>query len=563
MTTATKPRMTKVTPGRKESQSQFVARANRELYRKIPDATKRSRFILKCWREAGRDGQLDKIAAEQFPESKFQTIHDLPIFTEHKTVGSDGKPRIYDRRALETIVNACNRRILDTGDFAVLSAGHTPDDPTSANTVVPEVLGYAGPYRLGLIGNLNPKWTIFADEHQRRDKLEELEHRPRRSAEVWLEDNILDPIAALGSETPRLDTGIVRNCRLPSGRVVMKYSAMATAPAGMNTHVQSFGQRRDTYAAGDDSMQGNYSPPVEQNTDPVRSLTEADVMAIVDTMMQSKQMQWVTSQMPPDWSPEMDEVPEEHADLPEDGMGPEMPEGDMLDGDLPQQGISAEMAGEPDGDEMPPDVGAINAVGDAGDDVDPVDMDDADPERYSSGYMPPRKQMPAMKNSYSAINKDSDMTTQTARGGDKDSYSRIAAENTALKQRVEQLEARNRHRERYSRLAELHQTHAFDLDPEFDEVKDLPDDQFERHAQRIADKYSRLPVARGGFTPKFPVGQPEVIVSDKEEAAKAEKYSRRATAIAKEELVKNPRQGITWQEAMSRAIAEIDGVAAK
>ncbi|MCE7884832.1 MAG: hypothetical protein DYH08_13425, partial [Actinobacteria bacterium ATB1] len=27
------------------------------------------------------------------------------------------------------------------------------------------VLGYVGPFRVGILGNKNPRWCIFADEH--------------------------------------------------------------------------------------------------------------------------------------------------------------------------------------------------------------------------------------------------------------------------------------------------------------------------------------------------------------------------------------------------------------
>lgn len=577
----TKPRQNRMIPRREESQANFVHRANRELYRKIPDALKRNRYILKCWRDSGRDGRLASLAAERFPENKYQTVHDLPIFPEHSTVGSDGKRRVYDRKALEVIVKACNDRILDTGDFAALTRGHTPDDPTSAHAVVPEVLGYEGPFRLGMVGNLKPKWCIFADEHHRRDKLSDLEHRPRRSAEVWLEDNILDPIAALGAETPRLDTGIVRNCRLPSGRTVQKYSAIAAYPGGMNTSPQSFGSkpRRETYAAGDSQM-----PPLNnsQAADPAQALQgigdesiNAIVQGVASLLMQSKPMQWVQSQMPPDWTPgegESDEIPPEHADLDEgldEGLDGAAPAGDdMMGPEAGDAGLDADpgMAGDM-GDGLPPeDVGAAAAGSfeDGPDDEatpDEIgDMDEEDRERYAAhdsagrkGFLQAWRRHGRHRTKYSAGEGNG-----MPRSGQPETYSR-------LENRVNALEKENRtlkRKERHSRLANLANEFAIDPDEEIKEVEQASDEQFEAHCNRIVTKYARLPVARGQFSQRIPVEQPEVLRTPSEQEKQVEKYSRRAMEIAQAALKANPRQGMSWNEAMAQARQEIDGTAA-
>lgn len=562
-------------PQRGESQSAFVARANRELYRKIPDALKRNRFILKCWREAGRDGQLARMAAERFPENKYQTIHDLPIFPEHRTVGSDGTQRVYDRKALEAIVNACNTRILDTGDFSALTAGHTPDDPTSAHAVVPEVLGYEGPFRLGMIGNVKPKWCIFADEHHRRDRLEELEHRPRRSAEVWLEDNILDPIAALGAETPRLDTGIVRNCRLPSGRVVSKYSAMATSPAGMNTSVQTFGKpRRETYAAGDQQMHtANETMPNAPAGGELEGLSDQDIERIAqstaDLLMQSKPMQWVQSQMPPDWTPgegESDEIPPEHADLPAgdgaglgDGMGMDddstfQPEGDGM---LPDAGADlggGELGADGMGGEAPPDVGAATAASFPEDEAMPEEidgMDDEDKERYAAHDSAGRKGF------LQAWRKHRRKVNYSAGGGSmpvRESYSRLS-------ERLSVLEQENRKLKRFSRLSGLSETYHFDPEKENEETKTMTDSQFDRHCETQVVKYERRRVPFGEYTRKLPVDQAERISTPTEDQKRVEKYSRRALEIADAAIKAD--QWIPYAEAYAKAVQEIDGVPAK
>ena len=581
------PRQTKLIPGNGESQIAFVARADKALYRKIPDRLKRSRYILRCWRESGRDGNLARITADRFPEGEFQTIHDSPIFAEHSTVGSDGQRRVYDRNALAQIVESCNRRILDTGDYAVLSAGHTPEEhQMTAGMPMPDVLGYCGPFRLGMIGNLKPRWAIFADEHYHRSEIVRLQRLPRRSPEVWLEDNILDPIAALGAETPRLDTGIIRNCRLPNGRTIHKYSA-ATFPGGVNTSAPSFGKKksRSVYAAGDSNMA---TPNTGDDTAVLDAMPDEHLQAIIqgvaNALMQSKPMQFVMSQMPPDWTPnapEDDQIPGEEA-AEEPGMDEELPADDAslgeeatLEPDGDELAPDTEAAGAPpmDGGEPPNDVGAATAANYPDDEATPDEasqMDDEERENYAAhdsagrkGFLWAWRHGRKHKAHYSAGTKEPCMpAAPAARKGGTDAYSRLAAENAAQKARIDQLEARNRHAERYSKLNELHQTHAFDLDAEVDETKDLPQGQFDRHCTRIAERYARLPVARGQFSAPFPVEQPEVLVSDKQAQAKQERYSRRAKEIADAALKADPKRGLSWDEAMAKAVSE-DTAAAK
>lgn len=580
------PRQTKLVPHEGESQVDFVVRGNRELYRKVPDAIKRSRLILKYWRESGQDDDLGRIAAERFPDSEFDTIHDSPVFEEHTTIGSDKKRRVYDRSALQTIVDACNDRIRDTGDFAVLSGGHTPDDPTSNSHRTPEVLGYVGPFRLGMIGNQKPRWAIFADEHHHRSETAKLSRLQRRSAEVWLEDNILDPIAALGAEVPRLDTGMVRNCRLPNGRVVTKYSA--SFPGGSNTSPQSF-DTRQKYAAGDSPMDTPDSEAL------MRNLSDADVQAIVAELLQSKPMQFVQSQMPPDWSPETaaadadaSQMPDEQ--VPNDGAseGPDaaIATDTAAEGDdhAPEPAVAGDDSPETSGsgDQEPPtDIGAATADNYPEDEPEPAEdaatdnelneMDEEDREHYAAhdsagrkGFLQAWRKHRQHKSLYSAGGERCMPTTE--RTGKPDGYSRLQAENKQLReaqtqqqQRIDQLEARNRHQERYSKLSELRKQFSFNLREELDEIKDLPQPQFEKHCERIKKNYSRLPVGDSGFTEMLPMEKPEFMDTDEPQPGNPDKYSRRAKEIADASLKADPKKGLSWNQAMEKARQEIDG----
>jgi len=179
---------------------------------------------------------LEQIVATHFPADKFVRVRDIPIFAEHEAEGPDGQRIVYDRPALQAIVDRCNRRIQDTGDFAVLTDGHTPEkEEQIAGMKQPEVVGFVGPFKLGKIGSLNPRYAILADEFRFKDRADRVSRLPRRSVELWMSDNpnerFFDPIAALGAECPRLDLGI-KYAMLPNGQRVLKYSAEAPERLG-------------------------------------------------------------------------------------------------------------------------------------------------------------------------------------------------------------------------------------------------------------------------------------------------------------------------------------------
>lgn len=166
----------------------------------------------------------------QFPQDEFVTIPNVPVFAEHVTTSTKGRPLRYTRVELAAIAERCNRRIQETGDYAALTIGHTPDaQETAAGKPMPDLVGFAGPFRLGTVGQ-GPKqrYAILADFHVFKDEVDRVRKNPRRSPEVWLEDRyedqFLDPIALLGAEAPRLDMGLLY-ARNRQGKLVEKYSA--------------------------------------------------------------------------------------------------------------------------------------------------------------------------------------------------------------------------------------------------------------------------------------------------------------------------------------------------
>jgi len=142
---------------------------------------------------------------ERFPPERFVTVPDVPVWAEHTTTLPDGRTVHFGRRELEQIIARCNRRIQETGDYATVTIGHTSPDPSAPQ---PPVVGFAGPFRLGVMGD-PPRYVVLADMHLYREHADVLRRYPRRSPELWIapdpQEMFLDPIALLGGETPRLD----------------------------------------------------------------------------------------------------------------------------------------------------------------------------------------------------------------------------------------------------------------------------------------------------------------------------------------------------------------------
>ncbi len=185
--------------------------------------------------------------------SRFEISHDIPIFDEHEVeepqydaegnrVGT--KKLRYTRKVLQAMAENMNRRIADTGDLTALCLGHTPTpEQRRAGVSQPPLVGFAGPFYVGTIGNEKPRAAIIAkDWGIYRDEADKVRKFPRRSVEVWREpdpmDRYIEPIALLGAEVPRRDLGLAYS-RVHSGVAVERYTAMA--PSGTNTFIPGGG----------------------------------------------------------------------------------------------------------------------------------------------------------------------------------------------------------------------------------------------------------------------------------------------------------------------------------
>ena len=204
-------------------------------------------------------------AGTEFPDSEFVTIPNVPIFAEHETesAAEPGRTLKFGSAELAAVCARCNRRIIETGDYAAIVIGHTPSqEEKDEGAKDPELIGMAGPFRMAKIGTGEKQRScIFADFHVFREDLGKMRKHPRRSPELWLEEDysemFLDPIALLGAEAPRLDMGLLYSkagnpdrvaarmkflgWAVTQGHKVERYAAACAAmPSAGNTHVLSY-----------------------------------------------------------------------------------------------------------------------------------------------------------------------------------------------------------------------------------------------------------------------------------------------------------------------------------
>lgn len=437
-------------------------------------------------------------AAQPFDDSRYLTLRNVPIFAEHETTARDGRKLRFTRNELEAIAERCNRRIRETGDYAAITLGHTPEPGSAAPD--PPLVGAAGPFKVGLLGQpgQRKRYCILTDLHVFRDKADVLRTHPRRSPELWLEETyeemFLDPIALLGAEAPRLDMGLLLYRAQREGKQVEKYAA--AAPSASSVFVPSHEPKRYE------------SQPNEGNA---MALDEQSIRQIVDAIEQLDWVQFVKQQMAeqaeggatPPAEPDGDEVP---------GAGPppvEPPAAEAPSGDVPPTGPPVgpppvDVAGPPAPPPGPPPGEAPKAP--------PGPPKPADEEKEKLCAMKPyaaatgdvdgkanegqpataevenKAANPAAK----PVEGDVDNGTGDAGGWEKYAKGEIAK----LRGELDAERHKRVNAERYGRLSELRVHRAFDLDEEAaaSTAEVMSDQQFERHYTTLERYCKEIPV---------------------------------------------------------------------
>jgi hypothetical protein len=490
-------------------------------------------------------------AALRFPAEQYVTLPNVPVFREHQTRAVDGRQLQFGMRQLQAVCDRCNRRIAETGDYAAIVIGHTPD-PADAHARQPELVGYAGPFRLGTIGEGPRKcWAILADFHVLREDLGKVRKHPRRSPELCLEDTyeemFLDPIALLGAEAPRLDLGLVTGAQggdgasLPAdeqtakrlysfsrnGRQVEKYAMAACAsPAAGNVFAPQKADLASPHSPSHEPQQYAAKPPTETTS----MLTPEDISAVVEAFLATDAGQFLVNEMktkqgtnaivesaqePPaetaadEIQPPEDELePKPAAATATNPSGPAPEIAPPAEGGAPAAKKPEELPaahGEPAGDETPAAKKYAAACREA-DGLSDAEMEkylsqrwknNAKWKKYAAGTV---QGQPERTPEGDVVQATGDPQGSGAAPPAKELkptqlYSRLAGEVQALKGELAAEQAARRKVERYSRLQGLSAEFIMDADDEMELTAEMNDAQFERHVEKtIREHYQRNPV---------------------------------------------------------------------
>jgi hypothetical protein len=526
------------------------------------------------------DINLDTLRPPGHPDDFI--VLERPMFKEHWTRESrdeDGavkcESKLLGKRELMRIADRCNERIADTGDFAPIVINHTKDD----GSVDPELIGFSGPYRVGTLGNLNPKATIYGKMWVFKDKQAKLRQYPRLSVEYWCSeddpgDGYFDPVSLLGATTPELDLGVHYSKIDGSDRRLMRYAKVerfqAAMPGGSNTFVPGM--------IGDDDEK---KQPYSKESADMATLTPADIQQIVAAMVPivtqqvSEAMAGMKGESQPGGGEMVDGLDGDDLDLDND---PDLDIGDDLDGmgdedldamdadtDLDGDVDAAEGAGDldldGDGDNDLPEIDDEDSdlgLGDASDledtDLPAGDVADDDDEDLEASGKDEGKGKMADKKPDDKADKAKKYSREPVAGMTLQQYAKENAQLreryekqtvqlrtmqddlTALKGRIDASENEKKKAVRYSKLNDLRgQGFVVDVEQELTDTEPLNDDQFARHCTKIVERYARAPVGASLYVP--PSQKHDGMARDE----KVERYAKVAGDVAKDLAARNKK----------------------
>lgn len=557
-----------VVPMPGELQGAFFDRAFKALEKVYPKINQRSVEVIRLWQKSQTDADLQQEAHDRFPTSKYTHFgprciflsHAVPAVQEERDASGEilteaREAQVYDRKNLQLMVDFANFRIRNSGMFSALSAGHMPTaEEKEKGRPDAENLGWAGPFYIGLFGNQKPKWAIYADEWILNEHLSDAEKLQRRSPEVWFKEPIetrtMDPIAMLGSETPRLDSGANLYCRRSDGQAVMRYSMASAMPNAMNsyvpdsesgsTHRYGANEMVDPASAGmtDDGVTPDNSQQPGADDALLDAVTDA-IIGLMPTIIQ-KVMDAKKSGNTDD--PEA--VPQETPPI----QTPDTPRGM----DTPDSGQEPNLPGansSPDataGQSPPPAPGASSDVSQSppSQPNQPIDEKHA---QYSA--MSPQAGQ-AYAEGYACGQKGRSMTTNYSRGAGAtasveellERQSRQLEAQTkqiaAQAKRIEDLELDKRDVERYARIHQIAETHDIGDEKEvMSDIINVSDEEFDRYC-RVLQKSPK----RGDLTNVEIFDDPRLDPSTDNYSRSGSPAGRRGKSPSQDEVAKYSRQ---------------------
>lgn len=512
-----------------ETQSAFFDRASRALRKQIPSINRRTIEILRLWRISPNASELNQKAASQFPKAEYTHFGPRCVFLEHTVPASgDGSRQEirYDRKALEKLVDWANYRIRNTETFAAISEGHTPsNEEKAAGHQMPDVLGYSGPFYIGLLGDVDPKWAVYAEEWVHNGDLDRFKKLQRRSPEVWcsepMEKRTMDPIAALGSETPRLDSGMNPYSRAGDNQLVMKYSASGGPSVGSVSYAADSKVEKTMHEFKEGELHsGSKKGPTVTNPKqaiaialnqardagakipkaPAKYATGPAVMPGPSNVFipsagkkRTKTTRYGESAMA--FQPAAPEENDEDSKIAEAiqktfiGLLPSFIEGVKKElSTAPEDAEMEEGAGEEDiprgmETEDVPEQESQDTPAPGGDEDVPKPEGDKN-EMYGGDC----------NRAYAAGMADAKGKYSRSSAIDADVHKTVASLKSRLDKTESELATERQARqdvERYGRLRELNATHNFELQEEFEYCKEMAPEQFDRHCDKTIVKYSK------------------------------------------------------------------------
>lgn len=529
----------------------------------------------------------------ELDDDKFVVSHDIPLFDEHETdeevIGPDGRwdgrsmqTKRYTKAVLESMCRNMNDIIADTGDYVGICIGHTPTpEQRRAGQLPGPIVGFAGPFYVGTIGNVRPRPCIFAKNWAiYRDKAGMAADYPRRSVEVWLDEDMhrrrFDPIALLGAESPARKLGLSYSQSemgltysdisiLNGSRRVARYS-MASAPAfpsGSNTFIPDAGGKKKRHAddgSTDDNIdeidpsdgdepasagpkgKGGSSMPDSSQTPMARqsggSLTDNDINQILEAFMESAPMQFLMRLM------DETQAKASPTQVPPDASG-------MQDPNAPDSPTA-----DPNQNPGAPPPGANAGAGPSG----------------PPGKTPPPAKgddMSATAQAPAAADPNANANPAAAPAGDDDKARKDTAERAKYAQMEAQLQALTSENEqlktqlatttkdatrksRYSQIEQLAGTVlGFDHDDAIARADKVSDDVWEAFVDGVKRYSQRNPVK---FAP-LSIEQAQRVSSNQNETAKAQTVRERIRRYANQNIKKSYDEVVAEVEAEAGATA--------
>lgn len=531
-------------PQPNETREDYAIRAHQLLLAEIPDPNQRNQTVWQA--SESFFGEPERNRAEQaFPVEQFEHRRDICLWFEHEVAGTatDGTPTVRknDVNRIKAIVQENNSRIADTDAYSAIVDKHT----TPANQAVPKghdppppprTIGFAGPYRIGMIGRIQPKFALFADEHRRRDEAATFRDRPRRSVEVLtLRANgksYIDPIAAL-SEAPRLPLPVQYAPGSQDG-IVERYQLEAVY-ADAERYEGAYAGGSNTYLPGS-GFAGNKNPDQfdalsgDQNQQPESGsmMTPEDLKQIVEAVQSTPQFQFLNQLMQGQGGQPADP----------NGGDPNATQQPPAAPQAPPQAPAAQPVKEP---YIAP-LAAAGMMAGAG----------AMTNRFSADS--PEHQTEVEVNEPTVTNEQYAALSQNVES--------LMRENAALKQGYAELRMSAADSNRKLQISELHNQFPSFVDPVAEESRclysagsQMSDEEFDRHIEMVESYAARVPAV----TQMVPAGVMPGRLQDR--SVETEKYEADLAEAAIEVFTQAQAAGerLTYEQAREKAKSRIAG----